>query len=841
MDRDDPTPNLPARGPESPPPSNGRPPAPRSETSRTLGSRAGYDEPLDDGVDWRVLFHLLWCKRGWILAGLAGGMIVGVLLMQGTSPIFETRGTVWVEERDSDRGPIQGEDVFEGKGWSELMVTRAVLEPVVQDFGLHVTVHHDAPLTSSLARLPGELTTRLGLAGLIPTGGEESRAGGEDGEETGESDEAEFRFGSLTITEDLVGGTYRIETDSAGGYVLYREGFGQVESGELADGVGRFSGFRWTTAAQDLEPGQTLEFSVRSTSAGAARLRNAFEVVYEPRAANLIATTLSWPDPEQGVSIHNAILDQFIDVATRLKTQKLREVVSVLSEQTRQAAERLATAELALERERVRTITLPTERHASPIAGGLETRDPVFGAYFERKLELAELEAEVEDLEGQLRAARQGSSPDPLALELIPSAQRSPELAGALDELMELRSERRGLLDTYTTEHPSVRDLDRRIARIESRTIPTLLESLIGELQNRIASLSRQVSGQATELRRIPSRVIEETRLRREMEMAEELHGDLLGRLKEAELALATNRPDLQLVDQPTAPPGPTSDEGPRFFLLASLAGLGLGIAGVIVRDRLDQRVKDPDQVQDVLGLPLLGVVPRIPGEASASEAQAGIAMEAFRSLRSRLVRQDVAGPLTILVTSAEPREGKSLVAANLAISFASAGRKTLLVDTDTRRGKAHQFFGLPNDTGFVEFIREETRLTDGVKDTEFENLALLPRGRSRGFDRNLLESQRIRDFLEVAPEMYDVVLLDAPPLAAGADALVLAELCRQTVLVLRAGATDTAMVHACLESMRGFDLTLAGVVLNDVPETAHYYRYYSPYVYYQLEGEEVA
>jgi capsular exopolysaccharide synthesis family protein len=274
---------------------------------------------------------------------------------------------------------------------------------------------------------------------------------------------------------------------------------------------------------------------------------------------------------------------------------------------------------------------------------------------------------------------------------------------------------------------------------------------------------------------------------------------------------------------------------------MASLAGFGLGIGGVILHDRMDDRVRQPEDVQKTLGLPVLGLVPRIPSSSKEGEEVAPVVLESFRSIRAQLTRSMKGERTSIVITSPEPRDGKSLVSANLAISFASARRTTLLIDGDMRRGNAHQLFDVPSAPGIADYLSGDAGLSEIIRATDVPGLVLVPRGNIRGFDPDRLEGPELQSLLEAVRQRFDVVICDSPPLGAGPDAFLFGEQCDQALLVMRTGATEREVTKARLEASMYFDFPLVGAVLNDVPDSAPYYRYYSPYRYYLEEGEMVS
>ena len=177
------------------------------------------------------------------------------------------------------------------------------------------------------------------------------------------------------------------------------------------------------------------------------------------------------------------------------------------------------------------------------------------------------------------------------------------------------------------------------------------------------------------------------------------------------------------------------------------------------------------------------------------------------------------------------------MVAANLAISNATAGHRTILVDVDTRRGRAQTMFQLHKSPGLTDYLLGRSTLDEVRQETSVDGLTLIARGDSRGFNPDLLEGKKMLELLELLAKEFDVVVLDAPPLVAGADALVLGERSDKVVLVVRAGATDQELARTKLEMLGNVPIPLVGAVLNAVPNTAVYYRYYASYYYADAEA----
>jgi len=414
------------------------------------------------------------------------------------------------------------------------------------------------------------------------------------------------------------------------------------------------------------------------------------------------------------------------------------------------------------------------------------------------------------------------------------SAGDYPVLRSTLNLLNEKEAIRRALLLTYTDQAEPVRLVAEEIDQLKMATIPDLVGELTGQLTQRLATLDTELTAQTSELRAIPGRTMEEARLNRELLAARELHGSLQRSLKAAELTEATSSPGLQVLDRASPPLGPTENTIPRIMMMATMAGLGLGLVGALLLDKMDKRIRYPDQVEKGLGLPVLGIVPRLD---KAGGVDAHVAVESFRSIRVQISHWNGTSRGLVLVTSPAPRDGKSMVSANLAISYAAAGYRTILVDADIRRGHAEEMFGVERSPGLAEYLGGKETASGVRQATKVDGLTMIARGTGSHFNLELLDSAIMDALLAELRADFDVVVLDAPPLAAGADALVLGKRADKVILVLRAGETDEVLARTKLDLIGNVDIPIIGAVLNAVPTSSHYYPYYANYEY---EGQTV-
>jgi tyrosine-protein kinase Etk/Wzc len=236
------------------------------------------------------------------------------------------------------------------------------------------------------------------------------------------------------------------------------------------------------------------------------------------------------------------------------------------------------------------------------------------------------------------------------------------------------------------------------------------------------------------------------------------------------------------------------------------------------VRDGVDPKVRYPEQVTGGMRLTILGAVPHVGARLVGSNDASAPAIEALRALRLRVLHAHSGdGPLMVTITSPAPGDGKSFVSVNLALSFAHAGYRTLLIDGDVRRGSQHRVLDMSWHSGLTDVLAGRTSLENAVRETSYTGLSFLGSGMRTQRAPELLLSPKLKDVMDRLGSEYQVIIVDSPPLAAGVDPVVLATATRNLVLVLRSGKTDLPLAVSKLEVLDSLHVHTIGAVLNDV------------------------
>lgn len=773
-----------------PPARNLTPPAYEDDLNGSLPAQSALERPL------AAIRRYKWLIVG-IVSVFAVGGFAGSRLIKAQ---YEARSTIWIASETPElraTGPIRSGELLHSGAWIELLRSYRVVDEVVRKLTLYLT-----PLNPAHRQY----------------------------------------FAGFELADKFVPGAYELDIDRAKRtWVLRFKIDGALPEGELSDErgvatdpVGRKFGFKWVLPASAFAGtgSQTVAFTVstpRETSIRLAdRLGNRLI-----QGSNFLWLTYTDPDPRLAAQTLNTWADEYVRVAAELKKRNMVEFARILEGQMLYAENATRDAESAYQRFRVNAITLPTE--GGPVAAGVveRERDPALLSYFDQKIEYDNLRHDREALETSIaNAARNGVPYEGLLL--IPSVAQSPG-AEALREAFRSRYQLQARLAAerqhFTDEYATVKELKGSLDVLANRTIPELANHLLAQMREREADYQRRIRSASRELQSIPPRTIEERRLNRAVVVSEGLYTNLRSRYAEAKLAEASATPDVSVLDTAVVPLKPTKNTAAMIILMAILAGLGAAGGLALLLDKVDGKFRYANQAAAELGLVIAGAVPRIPkqGVDAAKPEQIVQFMESFRTLRMHISNSAQGDRVRVAVTSAAPGDGKSLISANLALSYSEAGLRTVLVDGDTRRGTQHRTFGVKGKGGLTEYLLGKLPESVLVKETSHKNLYLISCGHRNGISPELLASDRLKTLIDHLAQSFDVVIVDTPPLAAGIDAYALSAATGNILMVLRMGHTQRRLANAKLSLLDRLPVYVLGSVLNEVPAYGEF-QYYTAY-----------
>jgi capsular exopolysaccharide synthesis family protein len=765
-------------------------PAPRDRHAAVRYAPTGPDWLGEWGRYLRSVRRHKWLVLGVTLLGTAAGVALSVFVLQ---PSYVARATVWIQVPPArlgrEPGPMWSGQLPISSGWVDLLRTNVVLEDVVR-------------------------RQRLYLAPKV----------------RGDSD-ALATFG---VKERVRPGTYRLVVDDSGkSFTLSSTVRGLLERGVPGDSVGAALGFAWVPPTATLRPGRTVEFTVSGPSDAAKVLARDLKMSSD-LDANFVRLELHGPDPARVTATVNAVADRFVAAAATLKRDNLVQLAGILGVQLERAQANLRSAEAALKSFRVRVVTQYVDGAAPVTPNLLYPRDPLFAGLLDMKVNRELLQRDGEAIT-RILAAPLDSAFSIDALGMIGSVQKSTELSQALRDLTTKQAELRALRVHYTDASPAVRRVAAEADALQRRAIPAMATALTREMAVRAAELQQRVDSTAGDLRRIPPLAVDEVRLQRDVTQSELAVANLQQRYEEARLAEVSTLPDVRLVDPAMEPQEPTGNWGLLVIVLALIGSCGVGVAGAVLLDHTDRHVHYPEDVTSTMGLNILGVVPHLGRNGRAKRPEGVLqVLEAVRGIRLNVLHAHGVGPAVVTVTSPGRADGKSFLASNLAVAFADAGYRTLLVDGDIRCGRLHRVLQLPRRPGLTDVLTGQATCEQVVQATVYRTLSFIACGTRTHGGPALISSAALPRMLAGLRPSYDAIILDSSPLAAGADAFALGTATGSMLLVLRTGVSDRELAQAKLEVLHHLPIRILGAVLNDV-RPGNLFRNYS----YYLEGYE--
>ncbi|MCF6159563.1 MAG: polysaccharide biosynthesis tyrosine autokinase [wastewater metagenome] len=400
----------------------------------------------------------------------------------------------------------------------------------------------------------------------------------------------------------------------------------------------------------------------------------------------------------------------------------------------------------------------------------------------------------------------------------------------------------------YKEDHPILVSLKRQIGVLEEKIEKVIrtayLEAIDKEkgLQRHLEELKRE--NNLLEEKSIGYRVLE-----RDVTANTQLYEGLLQRMKEAAVSSEIKTTNIQIVDNAAVPTAPIKPNKKLNVLLSMIVGLTMGVGLAFFIEYLDNTIKGPDDVEQHLKIPLLGIVNKLevekgglPDRLIVKTTPQSVVAEAIRDIRTNLIFSFSGGDTgrIIVISSTIPFEGKSFVSSNLAIAMAQAGKKVLLIDSDLRKPTLNKYFDTKREPGITNVLVAEAGLESVVHNSIVPNLSFMSCGPIPPNPSELLGSPRMEEFLRDAREKFDWIFLDSPPESSVTDSNILNNMADGSIIVVKVNTASRDHIRKTISQFNENQPKVIGVVLNmvDFKKRGYYYRYgyYSRYRYYREE-----
>jgi capsular exopolysaccharide synthesis family protein len=398
------------------------------------------------------------------------------------------------------------------------------------------------------------------------------------------------------------------------------------------------------------------------------------------------------------------------------------------------------------------------------------------------------------------------------------------------------------LQQRYRAKHPKMLEATHSLSQTETE-LARALDVAAGNIQSEFETNRRayeqakaELALQETEALKLDSMLIEYQSAQNELEVNEQLLASIVGRMRETTMTASIETQNARSLDKAVPPVRHSSPNYPISIALGLFGGLGLGLAFAFFIAFIDDRVKSGFDIEAVVGLPLLAIIPQIRRLETIERSQVAIsnadpqAAEAFLSLHSTLrLKDESKHAKVILVTSTTPGEGKSFVTTNLALTFAAHGEKTIIVDCDLRKPNVHRSFGVENLKGVIDYCAADVSIDQLIIKDHQANFDILPSG---GRAKNPTQILNTRNFVRLIEELrtrYDRVLIDTPPLAAVSDAMAILPLADGSVFTIMFNHVRRKAAQFCARRLLATNIPCFGAVLNalNLSVSGYYYEQY--------------
>ncbi len=413
-----------------------------------------------------------------------------------------------------------------------------------------------------------------------------------------------------------------------------------------------------------------------------------------------------------------------------------------------------------------------------------------------------------------------------------------------IDNLLRLYEQRRAMTAGalgLREGNPQVDAVRQRITSGQAalqRAVGAELESLA----NNRDVLTGEITGLREELSTFPGMETQVARLEIERDILRETYSYLLDEYEQAQMREATVAAYISILDA-ASPAGRIGTDLRQKVILGFMVGLLLGLGGAFFLEYLDQTIKTAADVERVIGVPVLGLIPyesKLSSGTGNGASKSVVVLtelspddpsaEAFRALRTNVTFVAAERPIQLIsVTSPGPGEGKSTATVNLAVTLAQGGSRVLLIDADLRRPLVHRAFGLVDQPGLTDVLIQRASLPEAVRPEVMPKLDVLPSGPTPPNPSELLGSEAMQRLIADARREYEYIVIDTPPTLPVTDAAVVASAADATILVFRSGDTEEAAAQRAYAQLRRVHARIAGAVLNGVHRrNDQYYSYYS-------------
>ncbi|MGH9144085.1 MAG: GumC family protein [Vicinamibacterales bacterium] len=553
------------------------------------------------------------------------------------------------------------------------------------------------------------------------------------------------------------------------------------------------------------------------------------------RGSHLVDVTFVSEEPKFAADAVNALIDEYVSENLEIKLRSTQGMLEWLDTELANQQKRVEASERALAEYREKENALSLDDKQNIVLSRLnQLNDTATHAHSNR--------VQKESLYNQVKAIASGTNPD-----AIPIIATNGGVQTAKTKLVDLQRQKVQLLERYADKHPKVLDINAQLQDAQRQldiAISGAVQSVRNEYETAVIeeqTFAKNLEGAKSEATDLNRKGIGYGVMEREAKSNREVYQSLLTREKELRVSANSRTNNVRVVDRAEVPHSPITPGGRRTWLMSAVIGLALSIGVALGLDYMNDTIKTPEDITRRLKLPFLGLVPAVRGDKHPLLASSQVPHdfgESFRSLRTSLLsKYPDEGTKIVVVTSAQPLEGKTTTAANIAMALAYGGARVLLIDADMRRPGLHRPLRLTNERGLSQVLTGQARVRDVIQRTVDPNLLAITAGRTPPNPSELLSSERMKTLLaNLAHGPFNWIIVDTPPVLAVTDAVILAPMVNGVTFVIGAEMTRRRLAERAIETVMQARPRYAAVVLNKVNFEKNKY-YYSRYYGHQYKN----
>ena len=536
-------------------------------------------------------------------------------------------------------------------------------------------------------------------------------------------------------------------------------------------------------------------------------------------------------DPVFAAHAANAVAKAYIQQNLEFKFNTSKEAADWLNERLSEQRKAVEASESALQafKERHGAVSVADTASNIVVARLTDLNSALTKAKTER--------INKESLYNQLRSMEGTGS-----IDALPSILSNDYIQKLKTELADLQRQQAQMADRYGPRHAEMIKIRSAIDSADAKLkleVSKAVDSVKNEFQ---AALSEERSlqsaldsqkGEALSLNRVG---IEAGVLQREAESNRQIYESLLQRTKETDISSERKTTNVRVIDEAETPRGPISPNVPRDMMMALATSLFVAIGLAFGFEYIDNRIRTPQEMKAFLGVPFLGMIPSTAKDKTAPVnplIHAGAPpnfVEAIKTLRTNLLFSSAEeGLRSVVVTSAGPGEGKSIVAANLALALAQAGQRVLLIDADMRRPRVHEIFEVAAEPGLSNVLTGNAKLVEALRRSAVPGLQLLGAGHIPPNPAELIGSRRWVEFMAALEDHFDWLIIDTPPVLAVSDSAIAANRASGVIFVVASDKTSRQAAREAVGQLESANAHIIGSILNRVDIDSHPF-YYSSY-----------